>query len=175
MIISTRFHVPFPRDLVFQTYRDRLEELIPYMPNIRGVVIKSREEAGDRIQQVNEWQGGGEIPSAARAILDDSMLSWTENAHWDALDFVTHWEIQTHAYREAVHCQGKNRFFATDHGTLVESSGELRIDPRQIHNVPGFVAKMVGGVVEDFLSKKIEPNLHQMGQSVQRYLEVNQT
>jgi hypothetical protein len=172
MIISTRIHLPFPREVVFRTYRDCLVELIPYMPNIRQVAITSRQEMGDRIEQVNEWKGGGDIPAAARAILDESMLSWTERALWQSAEFVTHWQIQTHAYTQAVHCKGLNRFLEDQGGTVIESVGELRIDPKQIHEVPSFIAGMVGGVVEDFLGKKIEPNLIQMGDGVRRYLEV---
>lgn len=171
MIISTRTYLPFPRSLVYSTYRDRLPELIPYMPNIRGVAIKSREERGEHIEQVNEWYGGGDIPSAARSILDESMLSWTEHALWNEANFTTAWKIKTHAYTEAVLCKGHNRFLEHEQGTLITSEGELSIDSRQIKNVPSFIAKMVGGVVEDFLGKKIEPNLIQMSEGVHRYLE----
>jgi hypothetical protein len=171
MIISTRTYLPFPRSLVFSTYRDRLLDVVPYMPNIQDVSIKSRQERGEQIEQVNEWQGGGEIPAAARSILDESMLAWTEHALWNANNFTTAWKINTHAYTEAVLCKGHNRFLEQDQGTVIASEGELSIDTRQIKNVPSFIAKMVGGIVEDFLGKKIEPNLVQMGAGVRRYLE----
>ena len=171
MIISTRTYLPFPRSLVFTTYRDRLPELVPYMPNIQGITIKSRQERGEHIEQVNEWQGGGDVPAAARSILDESMLSWTEHALWDETNFTTAWKIETHAYTEAVLCKGNNRFLEKDQGTLITSEGELSIDSNKIKNVPSFIAKMVSGVVEDFLGKKIEPNLVQMGEGVHRYLK----
>lgn len=170
MIISTRTYLPFPRSLVFTTYRDRLSELVPYMPNIQEIAIKSRQEQGEHIAQVNEWHGGGDIPVAARSILDESMLSWTEHALWDETNFTTAWKIETHAYTEAVLCKGNNRFLEQDQGTLITSEGELSIDSNKIKNVPSFVAKMVSGMVEDFLGKKIEPNLAQMGEGVHRYL-----
>lgn len=171
MIISTRTYLPFPRSLVFTTYRDRLPELVPYMPNIQGVAIKSRQEQGEHIEQVNEWQGGGDVPAAARSILDESMLSWTEHALWDETNFTTAWKIETHAYTEAVLCKGHNHFLEQNQGTLITSEGELNIDSNKIKNVPAFIAKMVSGMVEDFLGKKIEPNLVQMGEGVHRYLE----
>jgi len=173
MLISTRTYLPFPRDLVFSTYRDRVSELVPYVPNIRGVVVQSRQVKGDRIEQVNIWHGGGDIPAAARAILNETMLSWTEHATWDETQFTNDWRIRTHAYTEAVFCSGLSRFVERGSGTVVESQGELRIDPREIREVPSFIAGMVGGVVEDFLGKKIEPNLQQMGEGVTRYLEMH--
>lgn len=175
MIISTQAYLPFPRSLVFGTYRDRLAELVPYMPNIRQVVIQSRQEQGDRIEQVNIWHGGGDIPAAARTILNESMLSWTEYGTWNEADFTNAWKIRTHAYTDAVLCSGLNRFLERGVGTVVESHGELRIDSSQIREVPSFVAGMVGGVVEDFLGKKIGPNLQQMGEGVTRYLEAHRT
>jgi hypothetical protein len=171
MIISTRVTIPFPRSLVYATYRDRLMEVVPYMPNIRQVVAKSRVQAGAQTETMNEWHGGGDIPAAARAILNESMLSWTESAIWNETDFTTHWRIKTHAYTNAVSCNGLNRFLETRDGTIIESNGELKIDSRQIKEVPSFLAGMVGGVVEDFLGKKIEPNLVQMSEGVRHYLE----
>ena len=32
----------FPRPLVWTTYRDRLVDLVPYLPNIRGIEVKER-------------------------------------------------------------------------------------------------------------------------------------
>jgi len=173
MLISTRTYLPFPKDLVFVTYRDRLQELAPYIPNIRQVEVQSRKSVGDRVEQVNIWHGGGDIPAAARAVLNESMLSWTEHAVWDESRFTNAWQIRTHAYTEAVFCSGLSRFVEHGEGTVVESQGELRIDSSKIREVPSFIAGMVGGVVEDFLGKKIEPNLKQMSDGVNRYLEVH--
>lgn len=171
MLITVDARIPFPRSLVFATYRDRLDDLVPYLPNIRGVEARSRQEKGGRLECVNEWHGGGDIPSAARAFLNESMLSWTEFAAWDAGTYTTEWQIQTHAFTEAVRCSGTNRFIDRNGLTLVESRGELKIDPHKIADVPPFIAGMVSKIVEDFLSKKIGPNLLQMSDGVRMYLE----
>src|SRR5215472_15564287 len=68
--------IPFPRDRVFTAYRDHLPDLLPYLPNVKRVEVKSREEKGHIVNLVNEWQGGGEIPAAVRAIIGDSMMGW---------------------------------------------------------------------------------------------------
>lgn len=171
MKIAVTAQIPFPRNQVFKTYRDRLVELVPYMPSIWGVEVISQVQEGDRLTLVNEWHGGGDIPAAARAILNETMLSWTEYALWNSTNFTTDWHIQTHAYREAVHCAGLTRFIEDADHTVVESRGELRIDPHKIEGVPSFISGMVSGIVEDFLSKKIVPNLLQMGDGVRLYLE----
>ena len=170
MLISTDTLIPFPRSLVYTTYRDQLMALIPYLPNVRAIELKSRRTEGDRLYSVNEWHGGGEIPVAARAILSESMLSWTEYNTWNEADFTVEWRIQTHAFTEAVRCGGKNRFYAEGNTTRIESRGELVIDSHQIKGIPSFLTGGVAHVVEEFLSSKIQPNLLQMGEGVTHYL-----
>ncbi len=174
MIISANAYIPFPRPLVYATYRDKLTELVSYLPDIRGIDIKSRREEGGLLHFVNEWHGGGEIPLVARAVLSEAMLSWTDIATWNESEFTTVWRINTHAFTEAVHCTGKNSFLEMENGTLIENRGVLTIDPKQIKNVPQFLAGTVSQTVEDYLSKKIEPNLHQVAEGVRLYLEQKQ-
>ena len=170
-LISAAAHVPFPRALVYTTYRDNLVELVSYLPNVRRIEVKSRHQEGGLIHFVNEWYGGGEIPLIARAFLDEAMLSWTDLATWNESEFKSEWHIQTHAFTEAVHCVGTHRFREVDSGTLIESRGELAIDARQLKGVPQLLAGKVGQLVEDFLSQKVAPNLLQVSEGVRQYLE----
>ncbi|MBD2464556.1 hypothetical protein H6G89_26470 [Oscillatoria sp. FACHB-1407] len=171
MLISAKAHVSFPRSLVYATYRDKLLDLMPYMPNVRRIEIKSRQQEGHITKFVNEWHGGGEIPQAARALLSEELLSWTDRATWNDANFTANWQIETHAFTEAVFCAGKNRFLEVDGGTVIESLGELTIDPKKIKGMLPMLTGMVAQLVEDVLSKRIEPNLLQMSEGVQRYLE----
>ena len=171
MIISADTHIPFPRRVVYATYRDRLRELVSYLPDVQSIEVKSRVEENGLIHFVNEWHGGGEIPVVARAIISEAMLSWTDFATWNESEFTTMWRIKTHAFTEAVYCAGKNRFIEKNGGTLIESRGELTIDTTQLKNVPQLLVGPVARTVEDFLSKKIEPNLQQVGKGVRLYLE----
>lgn len=175
MIISANTQISFPRSLVYATYRDKLVELVPYMPNVRDIKVKSRREKDGQVYSVNEWYGGGEIPAAARAVLSEDMLSWTEYNTWNESDFTLLWRIKTHAFTEAVYCSGKNRFLEDGNNTVIESRGELTIDPKQIKGFPGFFTSKVALIVEDFLGKKIEPNLAQMSEGVRRYLNKQST
>ncbi len=174
MIISADTCISFPRPLVYATYRDKLIELIPYMPNVRSIQVKScRQEAG-LVYYVNEWHGGGEIPAAARAILSEEILCWTEYNTWNEADFTEDWHIKTNAFTDAVRCVGKNRFINDGNSTKVEMRGELVIDPEKIKGFPSFLIKSIAHVVEEFLGSKIKPNLLQMGEGVSQYLK-NQT
>jgi hypothetical protein len=171
MIVSIDTRIPFPRPLVYATYRDKLVELIPYLPNVRSLEVKSRREVGGEVHCVNEWHGGGEIPLAVRAVLSEKMLSWTEYNIWNETDFTLAWKIETHAFTKAVLCEGQNHFIEEGKTTLIKSQGKLIIDPQKIEGVPKFLSGRVAHIVENFLGQKIQPNLLQMSEGVRHYLE----
>lgn len=170
MKISTEAYIPFPRRQVYTTFRDQVLELVPYMSNVRSIEVKSRREEDGSIFSINEWHGGGDIPVAIRAIVNEVMLTWTEYDTWKEADFTLEWHIQTHVFTEAVHCEGRNRFIEEGNGTRVESLGELTIDPKQIDGFPLFLRGAVARNVEEFLGSKIEPNLFEMSKGVSQYL-----
>lgn len=171
MQLNTQVTLPFPRPLVYQAYRDHLLELAPYLTNVREIEVKSRQEKDSGLHLVLVWHGGGEIPLAARALLSDAMLSWTDITDWQDAEFVTDWQIQTHAFTEAVECIGKNTFIENSNQTIIKSEGHLTIDPQKIKGVPGFIAVVIAQAVEDYLGQKVEPNFLQLAAAVQRYLE----
>ncbi|MEO0373044.1 MAG: hypothetical protein AAF329_00170 [Cyanobacteria bacterium P01_A01_bin.17] len=173
MNIECDTRIPFPRPLVFQTYRDQLLDLIPYLPNVRDIEIKSRRDVHGQLFCINHWHGGGEIPAIARSILSDEMLSWTEHNIWDSDAHTLVWRIETHAFTKAVSCGGENRFVEDGSYTVVENRGRLTIDPQQLEGIPDLIRGHVASVVENYLSQKIAPNLLEMSQGVQRYLEAS--
>lgn len=171
MKISADATLPFARPLVFSTYRDHLVDLVEFLPNIRNIEIKSRKDSGTRTELVNEWHGGGEIPAAARAVISESMLSWTDYASWNQDEWTCAWRIETHSFTEAVRCGGTNRFVEVGGETRLEIRGELDIDARNVKAVPRLLAKTVSKTVEDFLNKKITPNLLSVSDGLRKYLE----
>lgn len=171
MLLSADASLPFPRPLVFATYRDHLVDLVEFLPNIRRIEVKTRKDEGKRTELLNEWHGGGEIPAAARAFLSESMLSWSDYASWNEDDWTCSWRIETHAFTEAVSCAGKNQFVESDGNTRLEIRGELVIDGARLKGVPKLLSKRVASTVEDILVKKITPNLLSVSDGLRQYLE----
>lgn len=174
MDLKADARLPFPRDLVFRTYRDDILKMLPFLPNVRNIEVKSREDEGPVTRFVNLWHGGGEIPAAARAFLSDAMLSWTDRASWNSEELTCDWTIETHAFTEAVSCHGHNRFLDDGNGTLLEIRGTLTIDAKKIRGVPSLLAGKVGRSIEEFLAKRIEPNLIETAKGLERYLQEQQ-
>lgn len=170
MLISADATLLYPRPVVYAAYRDDLTKLLAYLPNVRNIEVKSRKEDGSRVDLVNIWHGGGEIPAAARAVLSEAMLSWTDYATWKEDAWTCDWRTETHAFTEAVDCKGQNRFVEVEGGTRIEIRGELKIDAKKIKGVPGFLAGKVASAVESFLSAKIQPNLVEVTEGLRKYL-----
>lgn len=172
MEIRADLELPFPRDVVYASYRDKLADLTEYLPNIRSIkVLERNDKEGGDVYLVNEWVGGGEIPKAARAVLNESMLRWTDYATWNQKDFTVDWRTEVHAFPGAIKSSGKNRFVEIPNGTRLEIRGELTVDSSKVPGVPRLLAKTVNGAAENLLGKTIQVNLLEVGKGVGKYLE----
>lgn len=171
MQLNASVYLPFPRPLVYATYRDQLLTLAAQMPSVKSVVLKSRQEQGETVQQVFEWQGKSDIPAMLRTFVSEDLITWSDQATWKASDYSTDWKIQPHAFREAITWAGQDRYLEEGSGTRVESKGVLSIDPHKLQGVPGFLSGQVSQIAEQILAKQAEPNFIEMAQCVQAYLE----
>ena len=165
--------VPFPLPLVYATYRDRVVELVPHLPNIRAIEVKERRDEtvnGSKVSHlINVWRGGGDIPAVARAFLSEKMLTWTDTATWDEARATCEWKIETHSFKEAVHASGSNRFVVEGEGTRVIVEGDLTIEGKKLP-IPRFLAGVAAPAVEKFLVGSIQPNLTEVAKAVEKLL-----
>jgi hypothetical protein len=172
MEIRAAVHIPYRRELVFETYRDDAIELLPYLPNIRSLKVRSRRESGNLVELVNDWHGGGDVPAALRAVLSDSVLTWTDYATWDSVSFLCDWKTEATLLMDCMHCAGRNTFRSTGpDATLLEVEGKLSIDATKLRGVPGFFAARVGRALEGFLVERIRANLLQTAEGVKGHLD----
>ena len=171
MEIRSESRINHPRDLVFQVYRDRLPEVAAYIPDIREIVVKSREDAGGKVKLHNEWVSDKDIPSYAQKFLKPEYLRWDDFALWHDETSSCDWSIQTRAFTQAVRCSGRNLFVADGNGTRVILSGNLDISLREIPGVPRFLAGSIAPQVEKFIVSLITPNLEQVNRSLQRFID----
>ena len=80
------------------------------------------------------------------------------------------WRIETHAFSEAVKCEGTNTFVERGGETLFEIRGSLRIDASKIRGVPRLLVSTVNRAVEELLGSRIRPNLLDVSAGLTRYL-----
>ena len=171
MELRTEATIDHPRDRVFRVYRDELVDLVPYLPNVRAIDVKDRKVEGDLVHMVNVWHGGGDVPAAVRAILSESVLTWTDHAEWNERDHTCKWRTEAHSFREAVDSRGLNSFVELGAGRMaIRIDGHIQVDAAKIPGVPRLVAARVGKLIEGFLVKQVQDNLQEVARGVDRYL-----
>ncbi|HLK39637.1 MAG TPA: cytochrome P450 [Polyangiaceae bacterium] len=163
--------IPFPPATVFAACRDEIASLKPYLPSIRSIEVTERAEAGPVVDNVVRWLAGADTPRALRALLPDSILSWTDRATWNADTLECDWRTEMHAFTSAIRCEARDRFLPDAAGTLLEIRGALEVDGRRLPGVPRFLAERVGRAVEALLVGKIQADLVRTGRGLTRYLE----
>ena len=173
MKISTDIKIPFSRPLVFNTYRDKLMDIVTKLPSKNEVKLVSRRVEGDRVYTVYDWQAQEDIPAMVENILKQDKLRWTEYNTWNSKDLTVEWKIKTQVFTEAFHCSGKNSFLEDKNQTLIQTRGEIELDPNQLNGVPNLLRNQLADVIEELLGKKLEPNLIEMAKAVQKHLEKN--
>jgi hypothetical protein len=174
MEFSAEVVVPYPLPQVFEVYRERIVECVPHLPNIRAIMVKSREESGEGearvVRFVNEWVGGGDIPGVVRRVLSDDMLAWTDFATWTLASHTVDYTIHVHALPGAVTCEGHNTFVTEGSGTRVRLEGALSIDASKVPGVPRFLAASLNGTAERFIVGSIRENLLAVARAVEALL-----
>ncbi|MEO7329468.1 MAG: hypothetical protein ABI193_12870, partial [Minicystis sp.] len=145
--------------------------LTGYLPNIRSIEVKRREEKPGEVHLVNAWIGGGDIPAVARAFLSEPMLSWLDHATWKEAAFVTEWRTEVSVLPGALLSSGKNSFLALPGGgTRIEFRGDLTCDASKVPGVPRLLARTLNGTVEKIFVSKVAENLLSIGKGLEKFL-----
>ncbi len=168
MQIHAEVELPFPADVVFKAYRDRLADC--HMPNIKGIKVVKREDKGDVVELVNEWTGGGDMPKAVQAVISEGALRWTDYATWTTSASTCAWRTEVSMFPGAVKSSGLNKFESAGSGMKLIITGELECDASKM-GVPKLLAKGLNGTIEKFLVSQIQVNLVEVGKSVGKLLE----
>ena len=171
MKIQSESRIAHPVARVFETYRDRLDEVAAYLDDIRAIRVLSREESGAVTRLHNEWASDKEIPAVASKFLRPEHLLWDDHATWDADALRCDWEIKTRAFTEALHCNGHTRLVADGDATRVVLDGTLTLDASAMVGVPKFLAGRIVPQVEKFIVSLVTPNLEATNAAIGRFLD----
>lgn len=167
--------IPFPREEVFRTYRDRLPEVVAFMDDIESVTVQDRREDGARVILHNEWSSAREVPKVAQGFLKPDQMKWDDYATWDEASFLCHFDIRTRAFRDAVSCKGTNTFRDLGDKTEVVLDGDFEVDLKSIPGVPRLLAGRIAPQIEKFIIGLIQPNLETTNQAVSRFLSAQES
>lgn len=171
MKFTSESRIAHSREKAYQAYRDRLEELVPFLEDIQAIEVVSREVNGPVVDLHNLWVADQDVPAFAKAFVKKEMLCWDDYASWNENAYRCTWEIKTRAFTEAVTCRGSNTFYEDGNSqTRVVLEGEFLIDLKKVRGVPSFLGKSLGPKLEKFIVGLISPNLQKVNQSIEEFL-----
>jgi len=169
--IRADVEIHHPRDVVYVAYRDRLEDLVPYLPNVDVVKVLRSEREGTELHVTNRWTASAPIPGIARKVIKPEMLSWRDFAVWRDEAWCCDWRIENPLLPRQVRVEGRNTFVELGHDRCrFEIRGELEIDGAGLPGVPRVVGRRISPHVERFVVALIEPNLVKTADGVGRFL-----
>lgn len=174
MQIHSESRIHHPLEVVYACYRDRLPQIAPYTPDIREIIVESREELGGGPKIHNVWVADREIPKVAQGVIKPEMLRWDDFALWNDEGRYVDWRLHIPAFPDAVRCEGRNAFYADGSGaTRVVLTGDLTINVKNVPGVPRLLAGRIAPKLESFIVKLITPNLEKVNHSLEQFLDEN--
>ena len=156
--------IALPAPDVFALMAERVEELVPFLPNIDSIRTEALEKK-DKLRTITTrlWQAlPGHLPRAFRPFLSAEMMSWTDHSTWDASDFSEVWNVTNPGPVDLYTCTGRNTFRPhperPETHTLVHFSGDLELKPEHVKGVPAFLGRRLKPAVEAFIVRLISQN-----------------
>jgi hypothetical protein len=165
-------NIPHPRPLVFATHRDKVVEMVPYLPNVKSVVIEKNDVDGPVTNQLYRWIGEShDVPRLLRPLIKTEFLSWLDKSIWYQDEWRCEWELELSVLPNAISARGYNIFLEDGDDTIVQMNGQFTIHPERITGVPTFVARRIAPAVEKFIVSLLEPNMRESNKAVFQYIQ----
>ena len=173
MIIQAKEHITHPATLVFETIRDKTQDMVSFMPNIDEMEVLTREEDPPRVHLYNRWQGASnDVPRVVRPFIKRELISWHDRATWDQDALSCSWEIEASVGKDFFSCKGNTTIEPLgEQKALFSLKGELVVDPKRVPGVPRLLAGRLKNPMERFIANAISPNLTSIAKAVQQYLD----
>jgi len=166
--------VPGPPDEVMAILRDRLSDLVPFLPAIDQIEELERtvEEDGNT-RVLNLWRGNRKlVPAIARPFVTRAMLTWEDHAHWLMRECQVVWRFEPQRFKRLFTCTGRNYLFSTDDGnSLLRMTGDLRVHPETVPGISQRLARKLEPKLAPWAIDKIKPNLMQVPAALQGFFE----
>jgi len=164
---STVEIVKAPVEEMWRAIRDRLDELVPHLDDIRSVTVEHREELPDgTVNLVNLWRAKANIPAVLNAVIKPEYLAWTDRASWKQATRECAWQIELHFHRERTRCHGMTKLEPAlgGKGTRVTFAGEFSMNAKGMKGVPSMLESTVEKGVEAFVTSLIPGNFRKLVQ-----------
>jgi len=163
-----------PVERVFGMLRDRLSDLVPYLPAVDHIeLLECSEDGPGRTMMVHYWEGNAKLlPMIARPFVTKAMTSWTDHALWIDDGRLCEWSFVPKKFKDLFTCSGVDHFEDLGDGTTrLRLTGDLVVYAERVPGVSRKMASRLGPRIEQFVVKKIKPNLMQVPLALQAFFE----
>ena len=159
-----------PIEKVYETVRNHLEKIGPYLANVDKIQLESSEDTDGGVKRTNRWFATVPVPGLLKKVLKPEMFSWLDIATWNDADKTVTYVLESTFGKDLFDAQGRNEFRDLGDGrTELHFSCEVEIYPERVPGVPKLLAKKVGPAVESLMKKMLEPNLTSLGTGLKEY------
>lgn len=170
MILESKEIIGRSRKDVYSLVRDNLELVIPYLPNIDRIEVKSKNEEGDKVNIINHWYAKADMPSLLKKFLKPDIFSWKDTACWDNSQFEVNYQLESFLANDLFDAKGTNSFKDLGDGqTELTIKCEVKIYPEKVPGVPRLLAGKVRPLIESLIEKMLGPNLSSLGVGLKEY------
>lgn len=163
--------VKYNLDLVFSTIRDKLPELVPYLPNVKKIEVLDRKKTKDTVILTNKWYADFSIPKAVQKIIKIEEVTWVDYAKWNEKEHTCEWRIEPVFFKEYVDVKGVNYYSEENKETIIKLTGEINIDVSKHPLVPRLLAGVVNREITGIVINGIKPNLVSLVEGVRKFLK----
>ncbi|HYD48786.1 MAG TPA: DUF2505 family protein [Terriglobales bacterium] len=169
--------VSHPASLVLDLMIHRMHDIVPFLPNVESIELRSKEDLDDgKIRIVRYWQGTADnLPSALRPFISKDVLGWTDTALWEPAEYKVDWTLSTNVAAQLYECSGTNHFEPDpkdpEHTTRIRITGNLQVHPDQLPGVPRFLGSRLAPQIEKFVVDMLTPNLTDVAKGLQNYFD----
>ena len=166
--------VKHPKKVVWETLRDRLADMVPFLDDVAAIQQVERRESGNgAVRLTNLWKADIEIPDAIRSILHASEVSWLDRAEWFQLRDRCEWQIEPQFFTDHIHCAGTTSFEPAigGRGTRITFEGKLDITINHIPGVPRFMQGTATKAIESLVTTLIPKNFQKLTAALSNLLD----
>ncbi|HZU72448.1 MAG TPA: DUF2505 family protein [Acidimicrobiales bacterium] len=115
-----------PRTLVEDAFLDPgFYRALGEMPNLGEPEVLDLAEEGEVVVLRVRYRFAGQLPSAARRVLDPAKLTWVQESQMRRSDHQAEFRILPDYYANRLSCQGQYYFHEADEGTDQVVEGDL--------------------------------------------------
>ena len=168
--------IAHPADLVLDIMIQRIEAIVPYLPNIERIdTLETKHLRDGRQHLIRRWQASSDkLPKTLRPFISTEWLAWIDDALWSPAEYKVDWSLSTKLGR-LYDCAGTNYLEpdpkATDRRTRIRITGNLTVYPDRVPGIPALLSKHLAPIVERFIVDLITPNLTSVAKGLDRYLK----